>query len=179
MIFYSIPWDSTKNIGKYYNQFMEILPSENDFACFIDGDAMMLNTYFGKQLETYIEKYPECGIFTCMANRIGCEWQRAGNWYSNDIQEHRMIAETLNKGNYEIEDVTDKPERKVMGGVMILIKKATWQKIGKFKDQGMLGIDNDIHWKAQKTGEKLYLMKEVYVFHWYRGGNQLDKQHLK
>ena len=32
--------DCEKNIGCAYNQFMEILPNDDDCACFVDHDAM-------------------------------------------------------------------------------------------------------------------------------------------
>ena len=40
--------DCKKNIGCAYNKFMEILPSDDDFACFIDHDAMFLQMIFLK-----------------------------------------------------------------------------------------------------------------------------------
>jgi GT2 family glycosyltransferase len=61
---------------------------------------------------------------------------------------------------------------------MILIQKRLWKKIGGFLENGMLGVDNDLHTKVIKSNEKLYLMRGVYLYHWYRWPNYKDKSHL-
>lgn len=179
-IYYSIPWDTQKNIGEYYNRFMEMM-TDNDYACFIDGDAIFTTTFFGKQLEDIIDKHPECGLFTATASRIGSKWQRSGDWESDDMKTHREIGKHISEKFYDtVEDVSDKTvQDDLMGGVLILIKKSVWDKIGRFKKDGMLGVDNDIYLKAQKAGEKVYLMKGVYLYHYYRGGKQSNNNHLK
>lgn len=181
MIYYSIPWDSTKNIGKYYNAFMKILPSDNDFACFVDGDACFTTQTFGKQLEDVIQAHPECGCFTAMCNRIGCLYQQQPdiNQRNNDIAYHRAKgSEIWALHKTKINDISNVDPGQVLGGVLILLKKSVWKTIGGFKEFGMLGIDNDLHWKCMDHHEKVYLMRGIYLYHWYRGGNQADKQHL-
>ena len=180
MIYYSIPYDMDKNIGAYYNREMELLPNEIDFRCFTDGDSMFTTETYGHALMDYVEKYPECGVFVCMTNRIGCEWQQQPGVDQNDhdIRYHRRTGEKIQADRYlEIEDVTDKPHGKVLGGVLILIRKDVWRKIGKFKESGILGVDNHLHWACQEYGEKVYLMKGIYAYHWYRGQTG-DKTHL-
>ncbi len=178
-IFYSIPWNSDKNIGKYYNYFMKTLDKDSDYACFIDGDAMFTTSSYGKQLEDIVGRYLKCGLFTCMTNRIGNKTQRDGNWDSDNILDHRNIGEELFKTKYaEVEDITNK-EGDLMGGVMILIRKDVWKKLGGFSEKGMLGVDNDIQLKAREKGEKVFLMKGVYLYHYYRGGDQLNNKHLQ
>lgn len=176
--FINIPWDSQKNLGKAYNDFMRLLPNEDDYAVFIDGDAQFLTTDFGNRLQYYIDAYPECGLFTARANRIFQSWQRAGDWKSDDIKEHRKYALIMPK---TIVDISDKPDNQVMSGVLIMIKKSVWEKLGGFKD-GLLGVDNDIHWKAKKCGEKVYLIDWIYLYHWYYGNNfngKRNTEHLK
>jgi GT2 family glycosyltransferase len=177
MIFYNIPWSSDKNIGKAYNAFIELLPTENDYACFIDGDAVFTTAFFGKQIQEIAEAYPECGLFTAMTNRVGSKYQLAGEWKSNDMQEHRKIGAAI-CSNYS-DTCIDISKQQPFSGVCILIRKSTWRKLGKFKEEGMLGVDTDIHLKAQAEGEKVYLMRGVYLQHWYRGGNANDKKHLE
>ncbi len=176
MIYFNIPWDSNKNIAEAYNRFMELLPSDNDYGCFIDGDAMFLHPFFGSQLEYITHKYQECGLFTCSTNRIGCPWQLGGVLGSDDISEHREFASTVYNIHYS--DITEiKPTQQLMSGVLILIKKSLWKKIGGFKGDGMLGVDNQLHKDVIDAEEKLYLMNGVYVYHWYRGGTG-NKEHL-
>lgn len=172
MIYYSIPWDTGKDIGKYYNSFMNLI-GEKDYACFLDGDACFTTTYFGKQIENIVKKYPECGLFTAVTNRLGAKWQMVGNYESNDIKHHRQAGEGLALTLYdEITDISKNDPQWVLSGVLILISKKVWKALGGFKETGMLGVDNDIHWKAQAKGEKVYMMKGVYLYHWYRGGDR-------
>jgi len=158
---------------------MELLPNDDDYCCFLDGDATFTTTFFGLQLERIVHKYPECGVFVCMTNRVNCEWQlETVDWDSDDIKYHRFIGDLLADDNYyQIKDVTNKPKGEVLSGVLMLIRKDVWKKIGGFKD-GMLGVDNDLHWKCQKHGEKVYLLRGFYVYHWYRGGIKKNKEHL-
>jgi GT2 family glycosyltransferase len=178
-IIYSIPWNREKNLGVYYNDVCNRL-KENEFACFIDGDAMFLHKFYGNQLEDIIAKYPECGLFTCPASRMGCIWQRIeGLQNTDDITYHREIAKMLYATKYDsITDVSNVHRMHVLGGVLILISKKVWRKLGGFKTEGILGVDNDIHWRAMDHNEKVYLMNGVYLYHWYRGGNEEDKGHL-
>ncbi len=181
MIFYSIPWSTEKNIGCYYNAFMEKI-GEGDYACFVDGDACFTTVFFGKQLEAIVKKYPECGLFTAVTNHLGSAWQMAGDWDSNDIAAHRKFGEALQAEKYDaVKDIAKNDRNFVLGGVLIMISKKVWRKLGGFKTEGMLGVDNDIHWKAQAAGEKVYLMTGVYLYHWYRAGKDRNcrlKDHL-
>jgi len=181
MIYYRIVWDTDKNIGAAYNREMEMLPFDDDFCCFIDGDVLLgLNPFFGKQLERIVEAYPECGVFTCTTNRVNCKWQIGeGGWMSNDIAYHKLISERAVKRHYlEVEDKSVVPRGQVMSGVLMLVRRDVWRKVGGFKE-GLLGVDNDFHWRIMDNKEKLYLMKGVYVYHWYRGGDYSNKEHLK
>ena len=180
MIYYGTAYNPDKNIGVYYNKFMTILPNDIDFACFLDGDAMFTTNTFGHALLDYVEKYPECGCFVCMTNRIGCEWQKLPGIDENDhdIRYHRQIGEKLQADKYlSITDVSNVHRGKVLGGVLILLRKDVWEKIGGFKEQGILGVDNDLHWKLMDANEKVYLMDGIFVYHFYRAGTG-DKSHL-
>ena len=166
--FINIPWNKKKNLGKAYNDFMRLLDND-DYAVFIDGDAQFLTTDFGNRLQYYIDTYPECGLFTARSNRIHQSWQRAGDWDSDDIKEHRKYAVVIPKKT--VTDVSNAPDNQLMSGVLIMIKKSTWKRLGGFKKDGMLGVDNDIHLQAKRCGEKVYLMDWIYLYHWYFGNN--------
>ena len=76
-------------------------------------------------------------------------------------------------------NILDVTKLKYISGVILLIRKDTWEKVGGFKSTKMLGIDNDIHMKVSKYGGKVGLMQGIYVQHWYRGGNNSYIKHLK
>jgi GT2 family glycosyltransferase len=74
--------------------------------------------------------------------------------------------------------MTDVSNREVLSGHLMLLKKSVWKKIGGFTEKGMLGIDNDLHWRIKKKKEKVYIMKGIYIFHWYRWPDSKNKSHL-
>lgn len=180
MIYYTIPFDSGKNIGKYYNSIFEKL-ADDDWACFVDADTIFTTYDYGTLIENVIAKNPGVGAFTCYTNRVACQWQIAPgvDIKSNDMLYHREFGEKIkNQFGTSCLDVTNKPRLEVMSGFFFMLKKSTWQKVGKFPEKGMLGIDNALHWNIQAAGEKLYLMQGLYLYHWYRNGNKNDKKHL-
>ena len=58
-----------------------------------------------------------------------------------------------------------------ISGVVMLIKKSVWRKAGGFKS-GFLGIDNDFHQRVVKLGDKVGVMRGIYVYHCYRADNE-------
>lgn len=177
MILYPIPYSSDKNIGKYYNWAMSLLPNNNDFACFTDGDAMFTTHFFGTQIENIIKKYPNCGLFTAMTNRVGTLYQCVqGMWSVNDIEKHWQKGKDLYDNHYsECIDITEKSP---LSGVLILLRKKEWKSAGGFLEDKMTGIDNSIHYRVRDTGDKIKLMIGVYILHYYRNGNMTNKKHL-
>ena len=177
MIYYSIPWNTEKNIGVYYNQMMKLV-DEDDYVCFIDGDATFTTTFFGKQLEDIVSKYKECEFFTCVTNRVGCSWQVSGDLPSNNIEEHRKYGKILYDDFYDsVTQIQDQVN--ALSGVLILISKKLWKDIGGFKEDGMLGIDNDFYFKALSQNRIIYRMDGVYLYHWYRGGDMSRSKESK
>jgi glycosyltransferase involved in cell wall biosynthesis len=168
------------NIGRYYNRFMELLP-EDGVACFIDGDATFTTTNYGKQLEAVLEANPSCGLFVGVTNRVGCQWQVVDgvDVESNDIAYHREFGARLAQEHWDSCSTVPYDATKLLSGVLFLLKKSLWKKVGGFPETGMLGVDNEIHRRVAATGEAVMLMRGVYVYHWYRGGKKEEKSHLK
>lgn len=178
-IWYNIPWTNEKDLGKAYNDFMRLIPND-DFACFIDRDAMFLTSFYGKQLNDIVNTYSDCGVFVAKANRIGCKWQREeGMWNENNIDVHVLKSNQLQREKYiNVSDVSDIKDP--LGGFLILISKKVWEEIGGFKEGlGMLGVDNELHYACKRYNKKVYLMEGVYLYHWYRGGEAKNKSHLQ
>lgn len=180
MIHYIIPWNTEKNIGIAYNTSMQIV-GENDFVCFLDADACFTTSFFGKQLEDIVTKYPESEFFTCYTNRVGCPWQLYGDQKTNDIAYHRQIGLELYNNSYDSVTQIQDPVN-ALSGVLILISKRLWLNLGGFNENGMLGIDNEFYFKALSQNQIIYRMNGVYVYHWYRGGDfsrsKESKKHL-
>ena len=177
MIYYNIPYDLDKSLANAYNRFMEMLPNDDDFACFIDRDAMFLMPNYGHLLQDIVDNHPECGAFTAKCNRIGSKWQLANvDWKNDNIKYHIDQANNVFR-KYGL-NCTDHANSQLGSGFCILLKKSVWAKIGGFSGDGMLGVDNNLHLALRTNGERFYLMEGIYLFHWYRGGNQKNKAHL-
>ena len=179
MIYTNIPYatsDCDNNLGCAYNNFIDILPSENDWACFIDHDAMFTTTSWYAQLNRIISAHPSIGAFGVRTNRVAYPWQLLGNIDIDNmnIGYHRRIGEYLQKKYFlRISRGSNKndlgeydPSR--FSGVVILIKKKTWKAIGGFKPDGFLGIDDDLRKRLYKNNIPFAIMDGVYVYHWYR-----------
>ncbi len=181
MIYYSNPYDLSRCIGKYNNNFLRILPSDDDFACFTDGDTIFTTSNFGTQIEEVTKRYPDIGYFTCYTNRLGCRAQIAPgvDQDSNDMAYHKNIGTALQSiYGTRCKDITVLPGNQYVSACMTMIKKSLWKKVGNFSEDGMLGIDNDYHRRIIKSNEKVYLMEGVYIYHWYRWPNPKNKEHL-
>lgn len=177
-IYFFTPYGTQKDLGKCYNDMMALLPNDDDYACFTDGDSMFTTHTFGHQLKDITEKYPEVPLFTCVTNRVGTNYQLVeGMWDVEEMATHWMVGDHLKNKNYD--ECLDITNNSPISGVLMLIRKKEWQECGGFQEGiGMLGVDNSIHYRIRDLGKKIYLMTGVYVQHFYRSGLAQNKQHL-
>lgn len=136
---------------------------------------MWLTADYGNLIYNYVEKYPDATL-TCRTNRIGCPWQKLPgvNDRTHDIVYHKQIAERQRQKLYTITDVSK--EIFPWSAFCMLIKKSIWEEVGGFKEDGMLGIDNDFFFKLQAHNKKILVMNGLYVYHQYRIDG--SKKHL-
>jgi len=179
MIYYSVPFNSDKNIGVYYNQFMEILPHDDDWGVFFDSDTMFTTSDFGLLVEGAVERYKDASAFTCYTNRVDCRWQIAPgiDKRTNDMSYHRDFGLEM-KNKYGSDCIQIGTNSQLMSGMFLAVKKSAWEKCGGFVEKGMLGVDNWFHQKLNETGQKFYLIKGLYLYHWYRNNGVEGKSHL-
>lgn len=161
------PSDHDKDLGWTYNQYMDLL-GDDDWACFLDHDAMFTTDDWYKMIELIIADNPDYGMFTAVTNRIGNPQQKIANLdNTNDMAYHRDIGDRLvRQGQTTVMDVTN---THCISGVVMIIKKSVWKKAGGFKS-GFLGIDNEFHKAVAKAGSKIGVARGLYVYHWYRQG---------
>jgi glycosyltransferase involved in cell wall biosynthesis len=159
-----------KNIGAAYNRYMKLLPNDEDWACFIDHDAMWTTRDWFKQLGDILLDNPDYGLLSVCTNRIGNSDQKlSGFAEESNILRHRAIGKQLfNQEGTKVKDVTDKHR---ISGVVMLIRKDVWKKAGGFMS-GFLGVDNDMHSRVAKAGFKVGICRGLYVYHWYRQGDE-------
>lgn len=162
------PKSMDKNIGAVYNNFMQMIP-EDDWACFLDHDAMFTTLNWYQQLENIIEDLGsgehDAGLLTVCTNRIGNLEQliEGADPLNHDIYYHRKIGKQrqVEYGN------SLRVCEHLISGIVILIPKKVWQQTCGFS-HGFLGVDNDIDSKIRELGYKSYIMDGVYCYHWYR-----------
>jgi hypothetical protein len=181
-IFENTPYREDKNLIKAYNSFMELLP-DNGWALFRDADTIFLDSFFGEIINRAIRNNPNTGCFTCVTNRIGNKAQLHDEYSGDDISTHRKIAEKIKKKNYSkyenLEFSLNASNPKTLSGMLIVLSKDAWKRIGGFKMSTLrlptqpsyiLGVDNQLHKDLHKHNINVKIIKELYIYHWYRGG---------
>lgn len=154
-----VPFRSDKNLGRAYNEAMDLLRAD-EWACFWDHDCMPTTPRWHDQFCEAIKFLPDAGVFVAMANRIGPSWQRCGP-AGDDVREHRRFgAERLS-----VRTLLDVTETKGWGGVMFALNKETWLEAGGFAEGAMFCVDHSIHFRLQSAGRRSYVIEGLYAYH--------------
>ena len=178
-IYEHTPYNNEKDLVKAYNEFMELIPS-NGWALFRDADTLFLDYHYNELFENAIVDNPNTFCFTCVTNRLNNKKQVYDEYKGDDIKIHREIAIKLRKKYGHSCEILPLPP--TLGGFCILLKKSVWKKIGGFKywnsKSKILGVDNKLHEDLGKHNEPVKIIKGLYMYHWYRGGDYKNKTHL-
>lgn len=179
-IFENTPYREDKNLVEAYNSFMQLLP-DGAWALFRDADTLFLDSFYGSHIIECIKRYPQAKCFTAITNRIGNKHQLHAVYNGDDIGKHRSIAISL-KQKYGTE-CTKIPSAPYMSGMLFVLNKDAWKQIGGFgkfakQESLILGVDNELHRRLIQHNLPVMLMKGLYIYHWYRGGN-IGKDRLK
>lgn len=171
MIIYSNPYDTTKSIGKAYNDFIKCIYPENDpWICIQDGDILYLTSRWGMQIEEVTKTTAQgYDLIGCMTNRVGMIHQlHQGRFEENhDIMYHRQIAFEREKTQW----AKVIPSNNIIAGYFMLFKYSTWLRVGGFKE-GVLDADRQFSNDILRYGGYLGLMPGLYVYHMYRPHRQ-------
>ena len=54
----------------YYNEFINLLPNDNDYAAFFDADTIVTTPDYGCLIDKVIKEHPDIDMFTCYTNRL-------------------------------------------------------------------------------------------------------------
>ena len=175
-IFFTQAWDNGKKLGRYYNEFMNLLP-DDAYGCLMDYDTQFLTNDFGKHLYEYIKLYPNA-TFTCRTNRMhksNTNQQLTGIERDNhDILYHREIARKRKIHLYEVTKLNDHRRKELMGGMLMLISKKVWREVGGFKEEGILDVDNKFHLSLIQHDKEVLCMEGIYIYHWYRSDGSME-----
>lgn len=172
MIHYFKPYDISKNLGACYNYYCNLVPNDDDWIVLMDGDTCFLTPDYGHLIQKAIKLYPEVGLFTCYTNRIGNLEQAFNGRISEDpnIANHVIKAKSLS-----IKEPSLKYLNNVISGHFMLFQKKTWREVNGFPEvsrrpnrPNLLGVDNRFSNRILKSGKKIALIENLYVFHVYR-----------
>lgn len=175
MIYFREVWARDKNIGAVYNHEMNLIPKNEDWCCFKDGDATWTTKFWGNQIEDICTKHHEVGMFTAMTNRVNNRQQLYGRAISDDynMKNHWVIGELLEHRFGDRVEVMKK--NSPVSGVVMIVQKSTWNRV-KFREKPKLaGVDNAMHYDLLEAGFTVKLMRGVYIFHKYDS----DRSHLR
>ena len=167
------PKNHPNNLGWAYRNFMDKIDNENDWVCFLDHDATFTTKNWYTQLEDIVEKFSDYGLFTCMTNRVGNNYQipQSIDKNNHNIIYHRAIGKKLQDTFYDSLTDYSVMDKTLLSGHFMLVKKKTWNIINGCTN-GFLGVDNDIHKRCIDKGIKVGIMNGVYVYHWYRADKE-------
>jgi len=174
VIYVNVPYQSDANLGRAYNSFMELFAAD-DWAVFLDHDAMPTTGRWFRQFEEAIAFIPDAGAFVSMANRCARAWQRTGFRDSNDMAQHRAFGDSLTRRR----TLLDISETRGWAGVCFAVSKSAWQECGGFAD-GLGCVDHSLHYRLRDIGRKVYMIEGLYLFHWrHFGGTDPTELHPK
>jgi len=166
------PQSYNMNLGRCYNEYMERL-EEDDYALFIDHDAMFVDGSWKSVVDSAISNHQEEeALFISQTNRINNPYQRLNLLEDNhNTLDHQIFASKVaERYSQELVECSKLPSS---SGVIIMLSKKTWHN-HKFTD-GFLKVDNNIHISQREASNPVYLMKGLHVYHFYRADN--DSSH--
>jgi GT2 family glycosyltransferase len=168
MLVTAIAYDTEKNLGRAYNEIVDRLTPEDDVV-FLDHDACWTTRDWYLHLLEAIKRYPDAGLFGAMTNRVGNKEQIAeGAPSGHDMAAHRAFGAALwAKHGSDAIDVTN---RHLLSGTVLCFPKPVLNDV-RFQN-GFFGVDNQVHRDVRSAGRKIYLLRGVYVQHWYRGNGE-------
>ncbi len=163
----TVPYVINQNVGIAYNRIMNEL---NGWVGFMDHDIYFANAGWYELFVDAIDRLgKKAGFITCVTNRIGCQLQKQPGVDRNnhDIRYHKKMArQVYDQSGNEIIDITESPFSP--SALVFITHKEAWQKVGGFSERKHIGCDNDYCGRLKCEGYRLFLIKGLYVYHWYR-----------
>lgn len=167
MIFDITPFRTDKNIGKAYNERIELLP-DDAWIIIRDGDCMYLTPDYGVIIENIIKNHgEEYALIGALTNRLGIEELCYKGKFNEetDAYYHYVRANTIKSTNKGLIK-----ETQMCAGFFMMFKKETWLKVGGFSEDMADAPFTDKRFSAKiiKNGGKIGIAQDLYLFHCYR-----------
>lgn len=171
------PFSLEKNLGKVYNDTMNLLPA-GDWACLMDIDSMFLTPEQPALLYEYANRFPNA-LLTCFVNRVSTlstkQLLKGFPDENSDIRHHLPLAENQQAGTLKGTEIA-----KDISGTLMLLSKKLWQQYPFDETGKCLGVDTYYGRRLRAAGVKIIRMDNIYIWHTYRLLHGIhDKTHLK
>jgi len=164
------PKEIDGNLGRTYNSIME--STDADYVAFVDHDAMFTTSDWYHQICEIIDQNKDAGLFTAVTNRIYNK-QQLRPLEGHDYLKHRSYGKELqSKHRTSVEPMNSTNPKTLLSGVLMVVNRKAWEEV-KFRE-GFLGVDNSMHKDMLSKGWDVLLMTGVYLYHFYRGDNDLS-----
>ena len=166
MIYYFTPYQKG-NLGQAYNHYCELVPNDDDWITFMDGDIMQLYLDWSEKWNSILLTNEDAGIITCKSNRAAksnTDQIDHSMYNEQNIINHKNHAEYLYEKYYLN---TNEMTIDFMSGFFFSFKKSTWKMVGGFVD-GILDVDSCFYKAVKKTKKKCLVAQGFYVLHYYR-----------
>lgn len=100
-----VPYALDLNLGAAYNRCLGLLGPE-DWAIFMDHDAMPTTPQWYRQIVEAIAFRPQAGAFVAMANRIGPTWQQVDcpACFNAERRQIRQFEEQYGRGSWTLRE---------------------------------------------------------------------------
>lgn len=172
-----VPWTSDKDLSGYYD--FTIRNSPTDWVLLTDRDVFMLHPHYGLHIEEVIRKHGnKFTLLTSLTNRVGTPYQV--NQRLSKIEDMSILTDAAishwRAHGARVEDITGKSP---ISGMLMLVHKRLLDEGREIKGNGLLGIDNFIHYLARDNGMRVGLMHGILCYHYYRNNDRNDTSHLK
>lgn len=181
MIYFFTPYSFRKKLFEAYDDYMKLIPNDDDWGCLMDGDMAFLLSDFGNQIEDYITKFPDTGLFTCYGSRCPYGHQVKAGVNQNTDSIRTIYDNTVRLRQNDHLKVTQ-INRRIAGHLMV-IRKRTWMKYREeiaahAENANIQAVDTAISDILLKHQEKILLMEGLQVFHYYRQYSMSEKHIL-
>jgi GT2 family glycosyltransferase len=184
MIYYFSPYSTEKNLGKAYNQHMDLI-GDDDTAVLTDGDTCWLTPDYGMHIAEYVRLNPGSAL-TCWTNRINERAEQQSK--QQGMRDEANFKEQLLMANHYLQHLYKTTSlHGFVSGFCLVVPKKVWNK-HKFaekqvyEDRGphnLLGVDNDWTNRIRAAGIPVLRMDGIYLWHTYRLlTGSADKSHL-
>lgn len=171
MIYFFTPYSFKKKLFEAYDSYMQLIADPEDWGCLMDGDMAFLLSDFGHQIQDYIDKCPDTGMFTCYGSRCPYGHQIKDGINSDSDSIKYIFENTANMHRRDHGKLS--PINRNIAGHLMVIQKKTWTK---YRDQiekqsacaNIQAVDTAISTILLKNKEKIMMMDGMQVFHYYR-----------